>query len=171
MKKRTRLWVDPSVQGALIVRVLIYWFACMIFVTLPLALIQTLANPGQYLYQHYLDVLFRHWPILAALTAMIPLFIYDTILFSHRFAGPISRLRRELGRYEQGERIFPIAFRKGDFWRDLVDRINNLVERAETAERRLAEIEAESARHLPVGDLPDDVAANEVPVGEPALFT
>jgi hypothetical protein len=164
-KKRTRLWVDPSVQGALIWRMLVYWLACMIFVTLPLALIHATANPGEYLHQHYLNLVYRHWPILAVLTAMIPFFIYDTIRFSHRFAGPISRLRRELTRYEQGEEIFPIYFRKGDFWRDLVDRINRVVERAETAERRLAELNPETPFKLPTCELPQDGMTSEVSIG------
>jgi hypothetical protein len=164
-KKRARLWVDPEVQGALILRVLVYWLACMIFVTLPLALIYAFANPGKYLHEHYLNLLLRHWPVLAALTAMIPFIIYDTIRFSHRFAGPISRLRRELIRYEEGEEIFPIHFRKGDFWRDVVDRINNVVERAETAERKLAEINAGTPANLPVCELPQEGMSNEVGVG------
>jgi hypothetical protein len=71
---------------------LIYCAACMVFVTLPLALIQTLAHPDQYLHQHYLEVFSRHWPILAALAALAPFFIYDTILFSHRFAKDDKRL-------------------------------------------------------------------------------
>lgn len=164
-KKRTRLWVDASVQGALIARVLVYWLACMVLVTLPLALIQALVDPSQYLHQHYFQLLSHHWPILAALTAIVPFFVYDTIRFSHRFAGPISRLRRDLIRYEQGKDIFPINFREGDFWRDLVDRINNVVERAETAEKKLSELNAESPVNLPACDLPQDAMTSEVTVG------
>jgi len=139
IKQRLRLWVDPAVQGTLIVRLMVYWLACMLLVTLPLSLIQAVASPDQYLHQHYIQLLIDHWPILAALTAILPFFIYDTVRFSHRFAGPVSRLRRELARYEQGEDIFPIEFRHGDFWRGLVDRINDIVERADTAEKKLAE--------------------------------
>ena len=165
MKKRTRLWVDPSVQGALIVRLLVYWAACMIFVTLPLALIYATADPGKFLHRHFLDLLSRHWPILAALTAMIPFFIYDTTRFSHRFVGPISLLRRKLARYEQGARVFPIEFRRGDFWKDVVDRINNVIDRAETAEKKLAEIEAAAPANLPACEFQRDLSTYDTIVG------
>jgi hypothetical protein len=164
-KKRVRLWVDPSVQGALVVRVLVYWLACMVLVTLPLALIQAAVRPEQYLHQHYIRLLAEHWPVLAALTVIAPFFIYDTIRFSHQFTGPVYRLRRELERYELGENIFPIEVRKGDFWQDLIDRINSVVERAETAEEKLAELEAESPVKPPVCELPQDAVASEVTVG------
>jgi hypothetical protein len=164
-RKRTRLWVDGPVQGSLVERVMIYWAACMVFVTLPIALIQTLASPGEHLFIHYLEVLCYHWPILLALTAMVPLFIYDTLRFSHRFAGPISRLRRELGRYEQGEKVFPIDFRRGDFWRDLVDRINRVVERAETAERKLDQSRAGAAFDPSACELSRDVLTSEASAG------
>jgi hypothetical protein len=102
IKKRTQLWMDSSAQGALVVRVLVYWLACMILVTLPLALIQAVARPEQYLHQHYIQLLTEHWPVLVALTAIVPFFIFDAIRFGHRFAGPTSGRRRELGNCEQG---------------------------------------------------------------------
>jgi hypothetical protein len=124
-------------------------------------LIQAFVNPSQYLHQHYLQLLSRHWPILVAITAIVPFFVYDTIRFSHRFAGPISRLRRELSRFEQGADVFPIEFRKGDFWRDVVERINNVVERAETAEKKLVELNADSPATLPACELSRDTMTNE----------
>ena len=137
--KRKRLFVDPHVQGALLARVLIYWLSCMIFGVLGLSLAQTLFEPNQYFFQRFDDILREHWPILVMLIAALPFILYDALKASHKFAGPIFRLRRDLQRHARGERIKPIHFRTGDHWQDLADQVNRLVERLEVAERNAME--------------------------------
>ena len=47
------------------------------------------------------------------------------LFFSHKMAGPIYRLKRELREYIEGKKEFrPIRLRKGDFFHDLADLIN-----------------------------------------------
>ena len=142
--KRKKLFVDRDVQGGLLQRLLVYWVSCMLFVTLPPAILLSFYQPTRHLLQHYLDTVWQHWPVLVALTAILPFFFFDAIRFSHRFAGPISRVRREMAAYARGEDAFPLEFRRGDFWRDLIDQINALVERVEAAESKAAHAEAPS---------------------------
>ena len=61
---------------------------------------------------------------------MLPVFIVDTIKLSHRFAGPIYRLRQTIriaGR--RRARYQPMKFRDFDFWQGLAEDFNQMVER------------------------------------------
>lgn len=49
-------------------------------------------------------------------------------LISHRIAGPLFKLRRELERIGGGERIEKITFRKKDFFPEICDSINPILE-------------------------------------------
>jgi hypothetical protein len=138
---RKRLLVDKQVQWALIKRFLFYWVCILVFVTMPIAISQTLVEPSRYLVQHYFDTWRSHWPILATLTVLLPFVLYDILKISHRFAGPIFRLRRELQRYVHGEEADCVRFRDGDFWPDLGDNVTALMERVHAAEKRVAELE------------------------------
>jgi len=113
---------------------LVYWASCTLLATIPLAVIQTFARPDLRPLEHFVQVVLRHWPILLMSMAILPVVVWDAIRFSHRFAGPIFRVRRELNRHAQGERIRPLQFRPGDFWKDLAVQINVLLNRVEAAE-------------------------------------
>ncbi len=111
----------------------------MVFITLPLALVQTALNPDQMFIQHVLDVYATHWPILAMMVLFLPFALNDAIKYSNRFTGPIYRLRCELQRFEDGERLRPFRFRKNDFWRDIAERFNKVTDRLNKLEDELAE--------------------------------
>ncbi len=139
-RKRRRLFIDPQVQAPLVKRLLIYWMAMAAFITLPIAISQTIAQPSRFLFQHYLDTLSSHWPILVALSVMLPLVVHDTLKFSNRFAGPMYRLRRELNRFARGEKMPPLKLRPGDFWQDHAAQIGDLMERVNIAEEKAAQV-------------------------------
>jgi nitrogen fixation/metabolism regulation signal transduction histidine kinase len=63
---------------------------------------------------------------------MLPAFIVDTIKLSHRFAGPIFRLRGVFRSLASGEKYQPLRFREMDFWQELADDFNRMVERLRT---------------------------------------
>jgi hypothetical protein len=62
-----------------------------------------------------------------------PVFIVDTIKLSHRFAGPIYRLRNVIRGMAQGEPFKPLAFREMDFWQGLAEDFNEMVEKITSA--------------------------------------
>ena len=49
--------------------------------------------------------------------------------FSHRLAGPIFRLKKELRRLNEGEKIEEIVLRDADFFKEVVDELNLVVGR------------------------------------------
>jgi hypothetical protein len=130
-EKRKRLWVDAELQGAVICRVTYYWFGCLLFVTIPLVLIETFRDPSKVVYEHLGPLGSRYWPIYAALTSLLPFIVVDALRLTHRFAGPIYRLRRHLQLVGNGQEVEPICFRENDLWQEIADDINRVVELAE----------------------------------------
>ena len=60
---------------------------------------------------------------------LLPVFVMDTIKLSHRFAGPIFSLRREMREVADGKPPQKLQFRQGDFWHDLADDYNAMIAR------------------------------------------
>ena len=125
-KKRLRkhLFVDPKVQGALIVRVALYWVVCLISMMLTLLCWQMITGPARPFHVHLSDMWFCYAPALAASLLLLPLVITDVIRLSNRFVGPLVRLRRSMRELARGECIRPVAFRDADFWQDVANEFN-----------------------------------------------
>jgi hypothetical protein len=60
---------------------------------------------------------------------LLPMFVLDTIKLSHRFAGPIYRLRRTIQSVAAGEAPRHLKFRDFDFWQGLAEDYNKLIDR------------------------------------------
>lgn len=61
---------------------------------------------------------------------MVATFMALGFILTHRIAGPMYRLRTELKKAVQGERVGKIQFRKDDEFQDLPELINEFIERA-----------------------------------------
>ena len=133
-QKRRQLFVDPNVQGLLIFRIGAYWLCCMAFVTIPLLIARVLTEPDKFFFQQFDDLWLDYWPVVVVAVLMLPLFIYDALRVSNKFAGPICRLRRDLLRLAEGEDVKPIVFRQDDLWQDLAGCFNKVADRLKTAE-------------------------------------
>ena len=57
--------------------------------------------------------------------------VWFAVFASHRFAGPVLRLRRSMRQLAQGEHVEPIKFRKGDFWPEFADEFNAVLARVQ----------------------------------------
>ena len=121
---RKHLFVDPKVQGALVGRVLLYWFVCLIGITLMLLCWQILTGPARPFHTHFNYVWFQFGPALAASLVLLPLVAIDVVRLSNRFVGPLLRLRRSMRQLARGEYVEPIEFRDTDFWREFADEFN-----------------------------------------------
>ena len=139
MRYRKRLFVDPKVQGALLLRAIGYWFFCLLTMALSLLLWQLFTGPARLFYMHFDDMLYWYGPAAVASLLVLPLVIIDCVRLSNRFAGPLYRLRRELRRLGAGETVKPIHFRDGDFWLEFADEFNAVA----SSPRRLL-------RHVPL---------------------
>jgi hypothetical protein len=134
--KRKKLLIDPATQLALARSVASNWLCFLALVILLAVCMETIVQyPNQSLASLAQGVCHRHAQTFILILLTCPLFIFRSIKFSHRFAGPIWRLRHELRRLKEGSSIQPIHFRKGDFWTDLAEDFNAVLRRLERAEQ------------------------------------
>lgn len=135
---RKKLFVDPKVQGALVVRVGFYWVVCLITITLMLLCWRILSGPARLFYTHFDEMWFNFGPALIASFILLPLVLVDIVRLSNRFAGPLVRLRRSMRALARGEEVRPIQFREGDFWQEFADEFNALLARMQELEKAKA---------------------------------
>lgn len=126
---RKKTFVDPKVQGALVRRLVFHWCAFIGVAALVAFCLQVLSNPFRSLQEHAQQVWWTHGPFLLVMFFLLPVFILDTIKLSHRFAGPIYRLRNVVRGLANGDEFKPLKFREIDFWHGLADDFNQMVYR------------------------------------------
>ncbi len=156
--KRYRLYVDKGVQGALARRVAMYWVVCSwgIFCVLagfPIGVTLALGadnapTVSSLLFHAWLDF----WPSLLASILMLPLIVWDLLRLSHRFVGPMIRLRNAMRDLADGKHVAPIKFRDGDFWSEFAEQFNQIAARIESV------TPAEEADHAKGTDVEETVA-------------
>jgi signal transduction histidine kinase len=74
-------------------------------------------------------VVTKHAVVVVLSLALLPVFLYDTIKMSHRFAGPIYRFRKSLKTLAGGQSVEEISFRGNDFWADLSNDFNQVAKK------------------------------------------
>jgi hypothetical protein len=121
---RKRLFVDPKVQGALVARVVLYWFCCLLTITLMLLCWRIVTGPARPFYMHFDDMWFFYGPAAIASLVLLPLVVIDIVRLSNRFAGPLLRLRRSMQALAQGHEVKPLEFRSSDFWHEFAREFN-----------------------------------------------
>lgn len=129
-KFRNKLFVDAPVQMMLVTRVLCHWvvFFTLFFLTL-LTIEYFLRDPGVTLVDCMKIVLTKHAIVVVLSLTLLPVFLYDTIKMSHRFAGPIYRFRKSLKSLAEGQVVEEISFRGKDFWSDLSNDFNRVAKK------------------------------------------
>jgi len=149
---RKKTFVDPKVQGALVRRLVLHWCAFIAVAGLVAFCLQVLSNPFRTFEEHIQQVWWTHGPFLLVMFFLLPVFILDTIKLSHRFAGPIYRLRNTIRSLANGEEVRPLKFREIDFWQGLADDFNVMVARlkGEAVDSLAAETPAATEEPTPV---------------------
>lgn len=130
-KRRRTLYVDSDVQGAIITRVLMYWSACLLFLTLPIILVMTVAEPSVPWIHHLPSVVFRFWPMYLIMLVLLPFLIRDALTLSHRFCGPITRVLKSLNDYHETGVYEEMVFRDHDFWKPVAVAVNQAIAKAQ----------------------------------------
>lgn len=131
--RRGQIFVDRDVQSALMLRVTGYWMFCLLSISLMLLCWEAASGPPRRFSTLAADLYQRYAPALAATLLVLPLVMIDVTRLSHRFVGPIIRLRGALRRLAAGEEVQPIKFRDKDFWQDLADDFNQAAKRVPAA--------------------------------------
>lgn len=127
---RKRMFVDPKVQGSLMIRVVIYWLFCVLAISQILLFWQIYSGPpGQsFIEQFRYDLLWQKYGIVVfASIFLIPPLLVDVVVISNRFVGPLYRLRRSMRALAAGEQVRPIHFRKNDIGDQMAVEFNALI--------------------------------------------
>lgn len=139
-KKRKSKLIDKSVQGQLMIRVFAYWTLCLwgmfcLLAGVPIVLSWFVDSAGAPTASQIILHTWRiFWPALFASSLVLPLLLLDVLRVSHRFAGPMNRLRSALRDVADGKQVAPIKFREGDFWCDMADEFNRVAARMRNLE-------------------------------------
>ena len=123
---RRQLFVDRQVQGALVRRVLLHWMSFAGGLALLVAVMQYFQNPLISLDDHIDLFVRRNSLVFLILLSLIPIFAWDTVRLSHRFAGPVLRLHRMMKELAIGNDPGELRFRDGDFWNELAEQLNGI---------------------------------------------
>lgn len=157
--QRKKKFVDPQVQGALVRRLVIHWVAFIGVAAAVSFALQVLTDPFRPMSDHASSLWRTQGPFLLVLIFMLPVFVVDTIKLSHRFAGPIFRLRSTIRSLAMGGDFVPLKFRDYDFWQGMAADFNHMVEQLQSRHGGAKEPSAENKT---------DTTASEVAAGAEA---
>jgi hypothetical protein len=133
--KRKKTLVDPEVQGGLLRKIAIHWILFFLCNAIALMIwIRLFEQPDADWGQTFGDTMRRFFPFFVVTMALIPAFVWDTLKLTHRFAGPILRLRATLADASEGRAVAPLHFRTNDFWQEIACNFNLLMQRCHPQE-------------------------------------
>ncbi len=151
--RRSKKFIDRKVQGHLVLGLASHWllYFMMVLFSVPMWHMITVAGFTKPFPKVLADSWTQMVPVFVFLAAVLPIFIWETIKFSNRFVGPIYRLHQAIRKIAAGEEFSPVHFRKGDFWHELADDFNAMIDRlsdhkAASSSRPLAEEQAKDDR-------------------------
>jgi hypothetical protein len=124
-KRRIQNYVDREVQFSLIRRLSVHW---LLFIAANVVAIviwtRFMETPTESLDDTMKLAIQRALPFGLISLFLAPIFIWDAVKLSNRFAGPIVRVRRALAQIAKGESPRLLEFRQGDFWKSLAQELN-----------------------------------------------
>lgn len=147
MTARKRIIIDPTVQWTLARRIVFHWmlfFLLLFSINVGLrALLDTSSHPLSYT---LLNAMVAQVPLVCVMLLILPVFTRDTLCLSHRFTGPMYRLRISLATLADGLPMGPITFRTDDFWQEVAEKFNCVRDRICDLEARNRHLEHEVRR-------------------------
>ena len=128
--QRKKLFIDARVQGALLRQLIKHWLVACLLMVCYLLVLETFASGMRGSWsERFANIWHRYAPLLVVIVTMFPVFIYDSMRLSHRFAGPMVSIKKSLRKLANGEMIAPLRFRDGDFWKEMTMDFNRVAER------------------------------------------
>jgi len=124
LHKRRQFFIDRPIQSALLVRATLYWTVSLLVQLLLVFFFSIISSSPDSFYANS-DHLWRHIQLaVVAAGLVLPMILLDIVKLSHRWVGPVFRLRTSLHALSRGEMVAPIRFREGDFWQELAGDFN-----------------------------------------------
>jgi hypothetical protein len=121
--QRRRLFIDRPVQGTLLIRAVFYWMVMVLSQILMVLFVALATSPADFFASG--QQLWWHLQLMAFASAlMLPAILIDFLRLSHRWVGPVFRLRTSMQALSRGETVPAIRFREGDFWQELAGDFN-----------------------------------------------
>jgi hypothetical protein len=122
--RRWRFWADKTIQGRLVFRLAIYWATCQF------ALVGTMVGMSFLMMGSPNSGTGSIWnlivPGVIVSLLVLPFAIYDLVVFSNRFTGPMMRFRRHVAELAESGTADEIHFRPADFYLDLSENFNKI---------------------------------------------
>ena len=132
--KRRKLWIEARIQGALARRIVMHWAMFFVIAFTFSVVFQFLSDPFMPFAAYWTTVWKVHGPLLLTMVLILPAFLYDSVKLSNRFVGPIIRFRNSIRDLSRGQPVKPIEFRGDDFWKELADDFNGMIEKVQSSE-------------------------------------
>ena len=148
VSRRRQMLCDREVQGALMLRVVMYWLFCLLTITLMLVCWSVVSGPPRRFAPLVADLYVRYAPALAASLLVLPIVMIDVLRLSNRFVGPIKRLRDGMTALAEGDEVSTMKFRDRDYWTTLADLFNTIASKRRPSLRKHPALCAE-----PIGPL------------------
>jgi len=130
-RRKRRYLIDRAVQTTLLVRTASYWLFSMLTVGMMLVVWEVFAGPRERSTDVLTATIVRYGPALLVSLLLLPLVMFDVLRMSHRFVGPVMRLRQGLRELATGRRPATMKFREDDFWREMAGEFNAAAEQIE----------------------------------------
>jgi len=117
-------------SGVVIKALLTHWVIANIVVFTYFLVLQMFASGMQgSISEHMVAIWERYAPLIVVAVTFFPVFLYDAVRLSHRFAGPMVNLKHCLKSLAKGEAVRPLKFRDRDFWQELTGDVNAIADR------------------------------------------
>ncbi len=129
--QRKSIFVDDPVQGAMMRRILGHWLGYL-FVSCLLELALTwMLDPLGGTSLALKKFIQANGPMIVAAAGLIMVFAWDMVTVTHRIAGPMVQLRRQLKALSLGQPTARVAFRPDDFCHELATEFNEMRDQVE----------------------------------------
>lgn len=144
MYQRSRYLIDPKVQWSIAGMITFHWAVFLVCLVTISAMVQVMVAAGHHPFVNSLASAVRaHLPILGMMLLMLPIFLRDMLKMTNRFAGPMYRLRLSLSSLANQRPTSKIRFRSKDFWQEVADDFNTIMNRVEELESEVAMLRGE----------------------------
>lgn len=160
MKHKRSYWIDSKVQWAIIQKTLLLctaviallYLADQFFFYRMESMGKELGFEPDHVYFMFLkeQQRIKFWTFLATAGIISVVGTFIGIRFSHRIAGPIFRLKKELRRINNGEKIQEVNLRNADFFMEMAEEFNAMTLKLGVRKMKDAESDASKSSETEV---------------------
>lgn len=157
--KRERFFVDSTVQGLLLRRIVFHWVIFFFVACGCVLALQAMMGDPEVTFNERVRTVVGDFSLTAVILVMLlPAFLLDTIRISNRFVGPITRLRGGLKDLGKGNNTNKMKFRDNDLWHQAADEFNVVLERVNSQEKEIERLKKKLGEPL---DIKNETSSKE----------